>query len=836
MSRRLRMAAPDRHGALDHEHYRSDLLERVLRVTMILGTLICVPSVYMAAREGLVVVAVGDVLALLGLAVLVFVRRLGYRVRASGFCALLYLLGTMLLVYVGPVSQIYLLGFSVIATALLGLRTGAFTLALNASTLMAIGSANMAAAPFSPPAFVSGAGGWAVVSLNFLLVNAALVVAVGAVLRNLESGLEREARAREALEQSEALLRMASHVGRLGAWRYAIRSGALTWSSETRAIHELDAEATPTTEASIAFYVPEDRPRIREALTRCATEGTPFDLELTIETAKGRRRATRAIGHAARDGTGTLVAIQGTFQDISEQKDAERSLRESEARFRSLCQATNDAIWDLDLATNAIWWNEGIETLFGHPRDESILTRDTFTARVHADDRERVESAVRNLVREGGQRFTAEHGFERRDGTYAHVLTRVVVIRDADERPIRLIGGMTDLSERKRLEQHLLRAQRLESIGTLAGGIAHDLNNVLTPILASIAFLKEAETSTEKLDDLAIIETAGRHGADMVRQLLMFARGSRDATRVVVDVGVIANESFKMVRDTLPKNITASLTVDAHVWPVKADPTELHQLFTNLCVNARDAMPEGGVLTVTVAGVEIDDVYAGMTMDAKPGPYVLVRVEDTGAGMSAATQARIFEPFFTTKPLGKGTGLGLSTCHTIVRGLGGFIHVYSELDKGTRFKIYLPADLSGERPIAEPAPVPLPRGAGELVLVVDDDANVRLLTSRTLERFGYRALTASNGAEAVSLYARHMDDVAVVLTDMSMPVMDGPATIVALRAIAPHVAVIGSSGLDDAGKVAKALGVGVSDFIPKPYTAETLLQTVARVIVRRGGR
>jgi CheY-like chemotaxis protein len=254
-------------------------------------------------------------------------------------------------------------------------------------------------------------------------------------------------------------------------------------------------------------------------------------------------------------------------------------------------------------------------------------------------------------------------------------------------------------------------------------------------------------------------------------------------------------------------------------------------VFLNLCVNARDAMPNGGMLKVTVENVTLDEVYAGMNADCKAGAYVLVRVEDTGMGIPAGIRDRIFEPFFTTKEIGKGTGLGLSTTAGIVRSHGGFINVYSEMGKGTTFSVYLPAKTTvkpAEANVAEATE--LPAGHGETVLLVDDEERLRAVAKETLERFGYLVLLAANGAEAVALYARHRAEIDVVLTDMAMPVMDGVATIVALKALNPTVKIIASSGLAIAGGNAKAEAVGVRHFVAKPYTARAMLNVLAEVL------
>jgi CheY-like chemotaxis protein len=255
----------------------------------------------------------------------------------------------------------------------------------------------------------------------------------------------------------------------------------------------------------------------------------------------------------------------------------------------------------------------------------------------------------------------------------------------------------------------------------------------------------------------------------------------------------------------------------------------------NLAVNARDAMPHGGTLTLTASNLTIDAQYAGMSQEAKAGPHVLLQVTDTGHGMSPEVRERIFEPFFTTKELGKGTGIGLATVHTVVKSHGGFLNVESEVGRGTTFKIYLPADptLRAEDPAS--VPVELPRGRNELVLVVDDEFSIRDITQQTLEAFGYRVITATDGAEAVALYAKQGSEIAVVLTDMMMPIMDGVATIQVLLRINPAVRIIAASGIDSGDTVAQASNAGVKHFLIKPYTTETLLKLFREILDRPAG-
>ena len=385
------------------------------------------------------------------------------------------------------------------------------------------------------------------------------------------------------------------------------------------------------------------------------------------------------------------------------------------------------------------------------------------------------------------------------------------------------------MTERKKVEAQLLRAQRMESIGTLAGGIAHDLNNILSPILMAVQMLQVKVDDPEVAEWLEILQANSERGADMVRQVLSFARGV-EGERVQLQPKHLVKEVIKILKDTLPKSIGIKFDVPNDLCTVSADATQIHQVLMNLCVNARDAMPHGGELFIRAENVTLDDAYARMHLEAKPGRFVMVTVADTGEGMTPEGVARVFEPFFTTKEVGKGTGLGLSTALTIVRSHGGFISPYSEPRKGTRFSLYLPAIESEVAERAERKRLDLPAGRGELILVVDDEEAIRQITKGTLETFNYRVLVASDGTEAVALYAQHRDEIAAVLTDMMMPFMDGPATIRALQKMNPRVRIIAASGLSANDKAAEAAAVGAQTFLPKPYTAEKLLKALAEIL------
>lgn len=418
----------------------------------------------------------------------------------------------------------------------------------------------------------------------------------------------------------------------------------------------------------------------------------------------------------------------------------------------------------------------------------------------------------------------------RKDGSRIPVYSSHAVMKHAGQ-PGELFCIDIDLSDIKKLEQQFLRAQRMEGIGTLAGGIAHDLNNLLAPIMMGVDLLRNKVTDESSKAIINNIDQSARRGSDLVKQVLSFARGVEGA-RVAIQVRYLLREMEAIARNTFPKNIQLSLHAPNELRLVIGDPTQLNQILLNLCVNARDAMPEGGRLSITAHNVTIDDeAYTVIDRAAAKGDYVLIEVSDEGAGIKPEIMEQIFDPFFTTKELGKGTGLGLSTVLGIVRSHGGFINAYSEVNKGSVFKVYLPA---AEEEAYESDNVQirddLPRGKGETILVVDDEISILTITRQTLEAFGYNILTAEDGAQAIALFAQHHEQIAMVLTDMMMPVMDGPALISAIRRIGSDVLIVAASGLNANGNVAKAVKAGVSHFVDKPYSADTLLRIIAEVL------
>lgn len=345
----------------------------------------------------------------------------------------------------------------------------------------------------------------------------------------------------------------------------------------------------------------------------------------------------------------------------------------------------------------------------------------------------------------------------------------------------------------------------------------------------SLELLQLKFTDEESRKILTTIATSARRGADLVKQVLAFSRGIQ-GERVSVQMRHVVRELQGIVRQTFPKTITLQLEMAADLWTVPGHATQLHQVLMNLCVNARDAMPEGGKLGIRAANLILDREFAAMNPEASPGPHILLTVTDTGTGIPPEVRRRIFEPFFTTKEQGKGTGLGLATVLGIVKNHGGFVTVESEVGNGTQFGVYLPAERTAAIQAVTAAPEPLPTGQGELILVVDDELAIQRITQETLRLCGYRVLTAGDGAEAVALAAQHAQELRLLITDMMMPVMDGQMTARVARRLVPKVRIIGASGLVSEADETEPQKLGVDVFLRKPFTAEILVRTVAAVL------
>lgn len=516
------------------------------------------------------------------------------------------------------------------------------------------------------------------------------------------------------------------------------------------------------------------------------------------------------------DSAGKITHFIGVKQDVTERT---KTTEKIELQALLLDEA-HDAIILRDMDFKILYWNKGAEKIYGW-KSEEVIGKDA--REILYQDAQQYSQEFQQLFETG--KYYGEMHHITKDNKKLLCDVRFTIRKDRDRNPSTILSIASDITDKKKTEIQLLRTQRLSSLGTLASGIAHDLNNVLAPILLAIEFLKRQhpENNTQKI--LASVESSAKRGAEIVKQILAFARGV-ESKKIVLQSRHLIDELVKVFKETFPRSINIVNNIPKNVWTIIGDSTHFHQLIMNLGVNARDAMPNGGTLSIEAENIVIDEQYANMNATAIPGRYVKFSISDTGIGMRKEMIERIFEPFFTTKEIGKGTGLGLSTVYSIVKSHDGFIDVKSELGKGTTFYIYLPASDSTEIPNGKNGTEESLLGNGELILVVDDEQSIREVTKQTLELSNYSVITASEGTDAIGKFAEHKSTIALVITDMMMPIMDGNQLISALRKISPTVKIIASSGLIDKPNVE------VNSFLEKPYTAESLLSVVRKVLTQ----
>jgi PAS domain S-box-containing protein len=530
-----------------------------------------------------------------------------------------------------------------------------------------------------------------------------------------------------------------------------------------------------------------------------------------------------------KDENGNVTGALSSAHDITDRKRAEAALQAGQKRLREIFEASPNVTSVFRIEGQNLrrtWVSPNLERLFGYTVEEALQPH-WWSAHVHPEDLARVISESGRIP--AHEHVVHEYRFLRRDGGVVWIHDELQLLRDAAGQPYEVVGAWTDITKRKELETHLLRTQRLESVGRLASGIAHDLNNILAPMLMVPPLLREAIQDPELRNMLDMVETNAQRGSDIIKQLLTFGRGL-EGERMPVQLRTLVTDMSGIIRETFHKNITTRRETPPETWLVNGDATQLHQVLMNLCVNARDAMPEGGTLTLKLENHELDESFARMTPGARPGRYVCLSVIDTGGGIAPEHLDKIYDPFFTTKELGKGTGLGLSTVLGIVQSHGGFIQVHSQPGCGTQFKAYLPASEMAEAQPASQANQPLPQGGGELVLVVDDEKSVRQVTRQLLERNGYRVIEAAEGADGITQYVAHQQEVQVVVTDLAMPVMDGPAFIRVLRRLNPQVRVIAVSGDQVKSSLPADLGMPGEAHLSKPFSGAMLLQALQRVL------
>lgn len=512
-----------------------------------------------------------------------------------------------------------------------------------------------------------------------------------------------------------------------------------------------------------------------------------------------------------------------------ERHHQQTELRASEERFQLLSRATNDAIWDWNIVTNDLWWSDGFEAQFGYRRDDVHPEIDSWLNRIHPEDRERILSDVRRAIDDGKADWSGAYRYRRKDGSYAEVLDRGHVIRDDSGKPIRMIGGMTDQTERRSLEAQLLQSQKMEAIGQMAGGIAHDFNNLLTIILGyAEVLLSTTPPGSPGASMLAGIQDAGERAANLTLQLLAFSRKQILAPRLL-NLNTVVRDAERMLSRLIGEDIEIVTDLRPTLSQIRIDPGQLQQVIINLAVNARDAMPTGGRLAIATSEVEIAEPQTAL-LDCRPGRYVALTIADTGTGMTPEIQGRIFEPFFTTKGHGKGTGLGLPTVFGIVKQSDGAIEVASQIGAGTSFRILFPA--VPEQLPASPSVHPEARSGSETILVVEDEPNVRQIARVALQTHGYRVLDAAGTREALRLIESAKSPIDLVITDVVMPEMSGRELADQLRSAHPAIRVLFMSGYTDDAVLRHGVSDATGDFLQKPFRPHDLVRKVRDLLDR----
>lgn len=629
--------------------------------------------------------------------------------------------------------------------------------------------------------------------------------------------IERE-RIQKSLEQSEARLNLALEAGNIGIWDWDINTNQTVLSPNMAQMYGLTSCTVFTIDENFwDFIYPEEREHFRQGIINAIEKKVDFACEYRVMWSDGSVHWLSSRGKVHNDENGQPQRIIGTTRDISERKETEQILSEQAA----LLNIATDGIFVRDFETKILFWNQGAERIYGWENQEVLgkNIRDIFYKSI-SYEQELV--ALKAVVKSGY--WEGELRKQTKSQEEIIVQSRWTLMLDGHGEPKAILTVDTDITEKKQLEKQFFRAQRMESIGTLAGGIAHDINNILTPILGSAQLLKGRLAQDKDRHDemLTMIENNVKQGAALVKQMLSFARGVEGKYKIL-QINDLINDIIQFSMQTLPKSIVFFTDLAPRLWTISGDETQLYQVLMNLIVNAGDAMPNGGNLSISTKNLYINEEMMRRNCDVQIGNYIVITVRDTGTGMAPETLERIFEPFFTTKDFGKGTGLGLSTTLGIIKSHKGCINVDSKVAQGTTFQIFLPSVNQKIIPVNTDNQA-IHQGQGELILLVDDEEAIREVTKAILENYNYQSITAKNGMEAITIYAQYQDQIKVVLMDMMMPEMDGNTVIRTLKTINPQVKIIVSSGRNMQHLLEGNDETQVTGILLKPYSNEELLE------------
>jgi PAS domain S-box-containing protein len=665
--------------------------------------------------------------------------------------------------------------------------------------------------------------------------------------------------AREALATSRDKLELATRAARMGQFDYWPQSGRLEWDDRCRALFGLSPGAPVSYEtAFLAGLHPDDRAEA-DAAVRAALDPDGdgvFDTEYrTIGIEDAVERYIHAQGMALFEHH-QPVRLIGTVQDVTADRLGRKALREVEERLRLAGRATNDAVWDWDLRSNHVTWNIALEHAYGHALSSVAPTGEWWLDHIHPDDRAPIDMSIHAVIEGSSTDWSDEYRFRRADGSYADVLDRGFVLRDDEGAPLRMVGAMLDVSDRKaveraltqevvtttaerdKAEEALRQSQKMEAVGQLTGGLAHDFNNLLTGISGALEMMqiRIAQGRVGEIDKYSVAaQGAVRRAAALTHRLLAFSR-RQTLDPKPVDVNRLIFDIEELIRRTVGPQIEVETVGKAGIWTTLVDPNQLENALLNLCINARDAMPDGGRITIETANKWLDEA-ASRERDLDPGQYVSICVTDTGTGMTPEVISRAFDPFFTTKPMGEGTGLGLSMIYGFARQSGGHVRIYSELGMGTTMCIYLPRLFSSEgsdEGLANAAPVRGLREVGDqrigVVLVVDDEPTVRMLVAEVAEEMGYTVLEAFDGPSAMRLL---QGDAAIdlLITDVGLPGgMNGRQVADAALSLKPDLNILFITGYAENAVIGNGQLAPNMALLTKPFAMDALAQRIREIM------
>ena len=682
----------------------------------------------------------------------------------------------------------------------------------------------------------------------------------------LFSDLTDRRRTEQALERSREELELATAAAELGRFDYRPRDGTLTWDNRCRAFFGLSPDVPVSYESAfLAGLHPEDRERADRAVAAAMDPDGNGRFEIvyrTIGIEDGVLRHISAHGIAFFEDRAPIRLI-GTVQDVTKDWQANAALREISERLRLAGRATNDAIWDWDFRTNHVTWNDALSRVYGHALADVDPASQWWLDRIHPDDRDAISNSIHAVIDGTDSDWSDEYRFERVDGTYADVLDRGYVIRDPQGTPLRMVGAMLDVSQRKMIEREreaerrrlvheveetaaerdraedaLRQSQKMEAVGQLTGGLAHDFNNLLTGISGALEMMKVriAQGRLSELEKYSVAaQGAVRRAAALTHRLLAFSRRQTldprptDVNRLIFDVE-------ELIRRTVGTHVTVETVGKAGLWQTLVDPNQLENALINLCINARDAMPEGGRITIETANKWLDE-RAAKERDLDPGQYVSICVTDTGTGMTPDIVSRAFDPFFTTKPLGEGTGLGLSMIYGFARQSGGQVRIYTELGIGTTMCLYLPRYIDESRGdlIHDEGPRAAQQDAGEqasgCILVVDDEPTVRMLVVEAAEDLGYDVLEAADGQSAMRII-QDRPNIDLLITDVGLPGgMNGRQVADAALSLRPELRILFITGYAENAVIGNGQLASNMALLTKPFAMDVLSRRIRDLMI-----